>query len=639
VPDSVDGLDVAALERTLDEHMVTIAPLAVTLRNDPRGTIRPERAELDSAGRRALAELAIGADKPGATTGSALLLEEVLGVGGMGIVRLAEQVALGRKVAVKSLRPEQTSEAAKVSLLREAWATASLEHPNVLPVYDMGLDADGRPLIVLRRIGGVDWGGLLGEPEEVKRRFGAEDLLEWNLGVLLQVCDAVRYAHSRGIVHRDLKPDNVMVGSFGEVYVLDWGLAVSVRDDTSGRLQLASRVDGLSGTPCYMAPEMLPNASGGVTERTDVYLLGAILHEIATGAPPHEGPDMRAILRSILRSRPALEDVPPELAQICRRAMHPDPAERFEDVGQLRTALQGFLKHRGSAKLVEGADRRAAELRDAIARGARDEELYDLLGECRFGYRAALEAWPDNADARVGLGRAIASMIEWELASGDPRAATTLLAGLPDPAPALAAKVEQARQDKERERERIAALEAMGRDRDVRTGQQVRSGVTFTLGIGWTIAPLVQGAMVARDPEYEEYGAKLVVFPALFLAVGLVIAVLGRRVFLATALNRTVIWGTLFAAAAPLLMALGGFMGGVPARTAIWFLPFLWFCVATLVSLTVEKRLWPCAAGYLVSFFAAAAWPEHLYPILAAANAVFSLTVWNAWRALPRTSV
>jgi serine/threonine-protein kinase len=350
---------------------------------------------------------------------------------------------------------------------------------------------------------------------------------------------------------------------------------------------------------------------------------------------------MRAIMRSILRSRPKLEGVAPELAQICRRAMDPDPARRYEDAGQFRAALQGFLRHRGSSKLVTAADQRAAELREAIARTGRDapagseQVLYDLLGECRFGYRAALEAWPDNPDARAGLGRAITAMIEYELASGDPRAAATLLAGLPDPDPALAARVDAIQADKRRER---ARLEAYGRDQDPRTGQGLRTAVTFTLGLGWTVTPIVQGVLVARDPTFERYGPRLVMFPVLFLVVASVVAIVYRRVFFATLLNRTVMWGALFAAGAPLLLALGGWIGEVPPVTAIGFLPFLWFCVAALASLSVEKNLWPCAIGYLVSYFASAVWPEHRYGILAAANLVFSLTVWNAWRRLRRMS-
>src|SRR6185312_16743575 len=112
---------------------------------------------------------------------------------------------------------------------------------------------DGSPIIVLKRIEGVEWSTLIADPAEVERKFGATDLLAWNLGILMQVLNAVRFAHHRGVLHRDLKPSNVMIGDFGEVYLLDWGIAVSLRDDGSGRFLLATDATELAGTPCYMA--------------------------------------------------------------------------------------------------------------------------------------------------------------------------------------------------------------------------------------------------------------------------------------------------------------------------------------------------------------------------------------------------
>jgi serine/threonine-protein kinase len=104
----------------------------------------------------------------------------------------------------------------------------------------------------------------------------------------MQVCNAISFAHSRGMIHRDLKPSNVMIGSFGEVLVLDWGLAVCLRDDGDGRLPLARDCKTLVGTPCYMAPELM-RGPAGLSERTDLYLLGGMLHEIVEGQPPNQG--------------------------------------------------------------------------------------------------------------------------------------------------------------------------------------------------------------------------------------------------------------------------------------------------------------------------------------------------------------
>ena len=212
--------------------------------------------------------------------------------------------------------------------------TGAIEHPNVVPVHYVDAEADGSPLIVLKRIEGLEWAALVDDGAEVQRRFGATDLLAWNLGILLQVLNAVRFAHHRGVLHRDLKPSNVMIGDFGEVYLLDWGIAVSLRDDGTGRLPLAAEATDLAGTPVYMAPEMLGREGGPpLSERTDVYLAGAVLFELVAGRPPHAGATAIEVIASVIASKPVLPaGVPPELARICARALQEDPAQRFESI-------------------------------------------------------------------------------------------------------------------------------------------------------------------------------------------------------------------------------------------------------------------------------------------------------------------
>jgi len=217
-----------------------------------------------------------------------LRLGPVIGVGGMGIVHEAEQVSLGRTVAVKTLPSARRDQAAALALLREAWITGMLEHPNIVPVHYLELDADTLPVIAMKRVGGVGWNTVIRDPEAVRTRFGATDVFAWNISILVQVLNAVRFAHSRGVVHRDLKPSNVMIGEFGEVYLLDWGIAVSVRDQPGGRLPVADTAQ-LAGTPNYMAPEMLTPDGPGISVATDIYVAGAVLFEIIAGHPPHRG--------------------------------------------------------------------------------------------------------------------------------------------------------------------------------------------------------------------------------------------------------------------------------------------------------------------------------------------------------------
>ena len=157
-----------------------------------------------------------------------------------------------------------------------------LEHPNIIPIYDILDVHTNNPQIVMKKIEGEEWSTRLEETrtseERLERRW-----LEEQLTLLCRVCDAVAYAHSRGIIHRDLKPDNVMIGAFGAVYVLDWGIAVSIQDGGLPNIPKAKSERGVAGTPMYMAPEMAKGDGSLLSPQSDVYLLGGILHTILTG--------------------------------------------------------------------------------------------------------------------------------------------------------------------------------------------------------------------------------------------------------------------------------------------------------------------------------------------------------------------
>ncbi|HUS31990.1 MAG TPA: serine/threonine-protein kinase, partial [Kofleriaceae bacterium] len=323
--------------------------LAQTLASvDPRATIRPPSLR-DTVVHDGVAR---GVDEKLDPLATRLQLGATIGQGGMAIVRKATQTALHREVAVKTLRSDATDEAAP-RLLREAWITGALEHPNIVPVHDLGSDDRGRPLLVLKRIEGEPW--------QPKSRD-----LEDNLATLMQVCHAIAFAHNRGIVHRDLKPDNIMIGRFGEVYVLDWGIAVATKDDGSGRLPLAAESREVAGTLAYMAPEMLGGAA--VTEQTDVFLLGAILYEIIEGKPPHLLESIGASITSIALCEPSLSpDVPAELVAICRRAMAREAAQRYQTADELRLAVAAFLEHRTSAQIAHESHEKLRELESQLA--------------------------------------------------------------------------------------------------------------------------------------------------------------------------------------------------------------------------------------------------------------------------------
>ncbi|MEQ8821865.1 MAG: protein kinase [Sumerlaeia bacterium] len=314
------------------------------------------------------------------------ILGRMIGRGGIGEIWEAKQTSLGRIVAVKRLRPEvlkpsgrktdDTKTRAYEQLFRlEALNAGRLEHPNIVPVYDLGIDSDGSPLMAMKLVRGRSWQRIIDE------EFGetiATEFLARHLPILVDVAHAVAYAHSRCIIHRDLKPSQVMIGDYGEVMLMDWGLAMKFDPDLRRRADLspatpepearaASAAQGQSlpsGTPAYMAPEQTYPEKERLGPWTDVYLLGGILYTMLTGKPPHDGKKTRdaflqarrGIVRPFAESAPDRE-IPPELGRLCLGALAPEPIDRPASVQAFIAALQdyqtGASRRRESQELVE----------------------------------------------------------------------------------------------------------------------------------------------------------------------------------------------------------------------------------------------------------------------------------------------
>ena len=282
-----------------------------------------------------------------------------LGEGGMGEVLRVRDRILPRELARKGPRRGGPSDPrADAFLVGEAERTAALDHPGVVPVHDLGLDEEGRPWFTMRELRGRTLAQILAE-----RREGEEGLgLPAALRVLLTVCETAAFAHTRGVVHRDLKPANILVGPFGETWVLDWGLA----EDRSAAGVAA-------GTPDYMAPEQ---ARGEAPDpRNDVWSVGAILHELLHGRPPWQEPGRRRspaeILELLARGAeppppPAAPGAPPALQALAASCLRAEPAERPRDLGVVAARLRAWLDARVQAWPAYRAGLAAAEaaLRD-----------------------------------------------------------------------------------------------------------------------------------------------------------------------------------------------------------------------------------------------------------------------------------
>jgi PAS domain S-box-containing protein len=280
--------------------------------------------------------------------------------GGIGRVWLAHDSDLGRDVALKELRPEQAEQAARgARFLQEARITGQLEHPGIVPVYELGRGQGRQPFYTMRFVKGR----TLSEAAQAyhrKRSAGQADALDFPvlLNAFVTVCNTVAYAHSRGVLHRDLKGQNVILGDFGEVVVLDWGLAKRLgRPDGEpapplsgepGEADSGHTVQGEAlGTPGYMAPEQAAGRLDLIDRRTDVYGLGAVLYEILTGQPPFLGPDVGSALRKVQEEEPPpprqfWPEVPPALEALCLRALAKRPEGRPAAAAELAQEVQGW---------------------------------------------------------------------------------------------------------------------------------------------------------------------------------------------------------------------------------------------------------------------------------------------------------
>ena len=602
----------------------TLTPFAETIVQRPHQTIRPESGE--STWNRSPESFLASMTDPRRT---AFERRRTLGEGGFGVVWLANQVALGREVAIKSARSDSEPSHSSRKLLREAWITGALEHPNIVPVHDLRVSESGHPEIVMKRIEGVAWSKLMHDSDAVREQYLAEDSLAWNLGVLIQVANAIAFAHSQGILHRDIKPDNVMIGRFGEVYVVDWGIAVSLNDNEAGRLPLASQANELAGTPCYMAPEMLGEPKSRLCPQTDVYLLGSTLYEIATGVPPHLGQTLPQIIHSIFCSPPPLSDeVSPALEEVIQRAMALDPQERWSDATALRVAITQFLERRSSEVLTGHAERSLQRLQQ-LTRGeaggsSRDDTLYDLFGECRFGFEQALREWPDNGRARVGLDSALIDMIDYELSQDDPRAAARLLGELEAPEPGLRERVEEQRKVKE---EHLARLEKLSERLDPRTGARTRAFLGSILVGAWIVTPAALHFSIGFSYRHLDG----IAFGALLLTISVALMFWARESLFKTTFNRSAAVLVLASALVLPLAHTAGLLLSLHVADVITFELLAWSMLGLGATLMLHRRFLLVFASLLLALVVAAAYPRLGLLSASACSTVLLGTILSLW--------
>jgi len=378
-------------------------------------------------------------DGKGLSTSSSFELVDELGRGGMGVVFRARQKNLDREVALKRLIPGKAGPEERAQFVAEAMVTGILDHPNIVSVHDLGRTPEGDFFLAMKLIRGDSWHDLLHPASDAARAKAAKLDTTAHIRLLLEVSNAVAFAHAKGIVHRDLKPANVMVGDFGEVLVMDWGIAVDVREGArpeAARVPHKTSVTTPAGTPCYMPPELAVGRGAQIGPATDVFLLGAILHEVVTGAPPHAGETLIQVLREALAcERKAYKpDVPEALQAILHRAMAKETKDRYPDVRSLRAALEDYLAHKESLKISAAAEATLADCIAAPTKGSGTERnrRYGAFAEAVAGFRQALLLWPGNDAAKAGERRARIAFADAALLSGDLGLAEAQVASLPE---------------------------------------------------------------------------------------------------------------------------------------------------------------------------------------------------------------
>lgn len=631
-PEALATLTEEEIARTL---RMDVSGIENTIAQNPASTIEPaDRSAVDTHGRQAVVDLGEQRNEQGIAKG--LALGDTIGEGGMGIVRSATQRSLGRRVAVKTLKTNVKSDQATLRLLREAWVTGGLEHPNIVPIYDLGLSDDGSPIIVMKHIEGAEWSSLIRDAAAMRERLGEGDLLEHNLRILIGICNAVSLAHDKGILHRDLKPENVMIGSFGEAYLVDWGIAVSLHDDPSGRLPLASEAKEIAGTPCYMAPEMM-GALGTLSERTDVYLLGAMLHEVLTGEPPHRGTFKQIVASILLSTFEYGAEVPPELGHIAKKAMSREPSARYASASELKVELEWYLRHRSALALSSEAERRFEQM-TAIIRAPQErdsrERVYHLFAEARFGFRQAMNACEDHTLAIDGQRNAIEAIVRYELEHGTADGAAAALVELEAPPAELRKRVEQALARRDVDRKRIERLEKMEADFDPTIGRRTRVFVSTLLGVIWSSAPQAAAVLERRNPGGFVSTNMMYVWSFGLVTICGLVYLWGRESMSKTAINRSMIAIGMMSFALQLLLEVGTNIMGLPWRTSLVLHFVVWAGIGVALAVFLDKRFFFAAAGYCGAFLLAAAMPQHLWHWMSLANGILTLNFVFLWGSL-----
>ena len=362
-------------------------------------------------------------------------LLDIIGEGGMGVVYAAHQSSIARTVAVKMLKPSaKVRDEQRDKFISEAVVTGELDHPNIVPIYDLGSNDEGALFYSMKRVRGTPWDKVIHQKS-----------LDENVSILMRVADAVAFAHAGGVIHRDLKPENVMLGDYGEVLVMDWGLARITPE--FAHVDAVYQADSLGGTPAYMSPEMAKGPIEAINKTSDVYLLGAILYEIIGGQPPHSGRDVMQCLMAASQNHIDAIRYDGELKTIALKAMSTQQEDRYQTVKEFQEAVRVYQSHSESLVLTAHANQNLQK--------ARQSKDYQLFARALYGFQESLTLWDENHRARMLLTEAQRDYATAALDKGDLDLAASLLDCEHDEHQALMTRIDKARRERDARQRRL----------------------------------------------------------------------------------------------------------------------------------------------------------------------------------------
>lgn len=356
-----------------------------------------------------------------------LNIEHEVGAGGLGIVDAAQQTCLGRLVAIKRIQPDLKKRSLDQQLRLEGELMGRLEHPCIPPIHLVGVDGAGWTVLVMKLIQGRSWEQELDTKDDGEAERGTRSYIRRHLEIFYRIGEAVSFAHGHGIIHRDIKPDNVVIGDYGEVYLIDWGLAAEVSED------LTCHALGFAGTPAYAAPEMV-SRKPRLDVRTDVYLLGATLYHLLAGKAPHDGRGLANVLEIVLtHPTPAeIEDVPSPLMDICTTAMAANPEDRYQSVSSMLKEIRHYLDHSDTAELYAETEVALEQLLLMQKQGAEADEFEAVGQKCRYNLERIHQVWPEHEEVKECLRMCLLMLCDHAISRRRIAAARTLLGSYED---------------------------------------------------------------------------------------------------------------------------------------------------------------------------------------------------------------